>query len=101
MSDLVGELSNRSERFHALWAAHNVRFHRTEAKRPVTPSSATSNSATTRSSSQQTYTAEPGIPSADALRILASWAATTSPGPRPGVPSPEAGRIIDGQDRGS
>ena len=33
LSDLVGELSTRSEDFRARWAAHNVRAHRTGAKR--------------------------------------------------------------------
>ena len=36
----------------------------------------------------QTYTAEPGTPSADALKVLASWAATAgSVEPRTGVTS--------------
>lgn len=29
LTDLIGELSTRSERFRTLWAAHNVRHHRT------------------------------------------------------------------------
>src|SRR5215217_4240073 len=33
LTDLVGELSTRSEEFRSRWAAHNVRFHRTGAKR--------------------------------------------------------------------
>ena len=33
LTDLVGELSTRSEQFRKLWAAHNVRFHRTGTKR--------------------------------------------------------------------
>src|SRR3989441_12036072 len=33
LSDLVGELSTRSEIFRARWAAHNVRFHDTGVKR--------------------------------------------------------------------
>lgn len=83
LTDLVGELSTRSERFRTLWAAHDVRFHRTGTKRlrhpivgeielvyeafelPADPGLTLS-----------TYTAEPGSPSADALKVLASWAAT-------------------------
>jgi hypothetical protein len=42
LSDLVGELSTRSEEFRTRWAAHNVRFHRTGVKRFHHPSSATS-----------------------------------------------------------
>ena len=33
LSDLVGELSTRSDEFRARWAAHNVRFHRSGTKR--------------------------------------------------------------------
>ena len=33
LTDLIGELSTRSERFRTLWAAHNVRHHRTGIKR--------------------------------------------------------------------
>src|SRR4029077_7046521 len=32
LSDLVGELSVRSEEFRTRWAAHHVRFHRTGSK---------------------------------------------------------------------
>jgi hypothetical protein len=33
LSDLVGELSTRSEAFRSRWAAHDVRLHRTGRKR--------------------------------------------------------------------
>ena len=33
LTDLVGELSTRSEEFRVRWAAHNVRFHRTGTSR--------------------------------------------------------------------
>jgi len=42
LSDLVGELSTRSETFRTRWAAHNVRFHDTGVSASTTPSSATS-----------------------------------------------------------
>jgi len=32
LTDLVGELSTRSEEFRTWWASHNVRFHRTSTK---------------------------------------------------------------------
>ena len=32
LSDLIGELSTRSEVFRTRWANHNVRLHRTGAK---------------------------------------------------------------------
>lgn len=98
LTDLVGELSTRSERFRTLWAAHNVRYHRSGVKRlhhplvgemeltyeafelPADPGLTLS-----------TYTAEPGSPSADALRMLASWAATTDlPSPRAAAPTERA-----------
>lgn len=83
LTDLVGELSTRSERFRTLWAAHNVKYHRSGVKRinhptfgeleltyeafelPADPGLQLS-----------TYTAEPATPSEDMLKLLASWAAT-------------------------
>jgi MmyB-like transcription regulator ligand binding domain len=37
LSNLIGELSTRSERFRTWWAAHNVRFHHTGVKRSPAP----------------------------------------------------------------
>jgi len=85
LTDLVGELSTRSERFRTLWAAHDVRYHRTGVKRLHHP--VVGDLELTYESfelpadpglSLSTYTAEPGSPSADALRVLASWAATST-----------------------
>ncbi|GAA1155803.1 hypothetical protein MOX01_04790 [Microbacterium oxydans] len=83
LTDLVGELSTRSERFRTLWAAHNVRFHRTGVKRiahPVVGEIELSYEAFELPADPglhlSTYTAEPGTASADKLRMLASWAAT-------------------------
>ena len=95
LSDLVGELSTRSERFRTLWAAHNVRFHRTGVKRihhPVVGDLELTYEAFELPSdpglTMQTYTAEPGTPSADALKLLASWTAPASiSAPRSGVAS--------------
>jgi transcriptional regulator with XRE-family HTH domain len=84
LTDLVGELSTRSERFRTLWAAHNVRYHRTGVKRlrhPVVGEIELTYEAFELPADPglmlSTYTAEPGSPSADALRVLASWAATS------------------------
>ena len=33
LSDLIGELSTRSEEFRVRWARHDVRFHRSGTKR--------------------------------------------------------------------
>jgi transcriptional regulator with XRE-family HTH domain len=84
LSDLVGELSTRSDEFRSRWGAHNVKIHSTGVKLihhpivgdldlpyesfPLTPD---------LSQSILIYTAEPGSPSQDALHMLASWAATT------------------------
>jgi transcriptional regulator with XRE-family HTH domain len=83
LSDLVGELSTRSDRFRTLWAAHNVRYHRTGVKKlrhPVVGDLELTYEAFELPADPgltlSTYTAEPGSPSADALALLASWAAT-------------------------
>ena len=83
LSDLIGELSTRSETFRTRWAAHNVRFHRTGMKRlhhPEVGDLELSYEAMELSSDPGltflAYTAEPGSPSADGLRLLATWAAT-------------------------
>jgi hypothetical protein len=84
LSNLIGELSTRSETFRQLWAAHNVRFHRTGLKRfyhPVVGDLALAFEAldlTADGLRITAYTAEPGTPSHDALNLLASWAATIS-----------------------
>lgn len=83
LTDLVGELSTRSEEFRARWAAHDVRFHRTGRKtlhHPVVGELDLEFEAMTLTSDPDltfvAYSAEPGTVSADALRMLASWAAT-------------------------
>jgi len=83
LTDLVGELSTRSERFRTLWAAHDVRYHRTGVKRlhhPVVGDLELTYEAfelpADPGMTLSTYTAEPGSASADGLRMLASWAAS-------------------------
>ncbi|WP_194396219.1 helix-turn-helix transcriptional regulator [Microbacterium atlanticum] len=85
LTDLVGELSTWSERFRTLWAAHNVRYHRTGVKRlrhPVVGDLELTYEAFELPAdpglTMSTYTAEPGTPSADALRLLGSWAASAA-----------------------
>lgn len=82
MQDLVGELSTRSETFRRLWAAHDVRIHGSGTKRfqhPVVGELilAYEEFAITAEPGHvlMVYTAEPGSPSAERLRLLASWAA--------------------------
>ena len=83
LANLIGELSTRSEPFRNWWAAHNVRFHRTGVKRfhhPVVGDLTLAFEALDLAADTglriSAYTAEPGTPSADALSVLASWAAT-------------------------
>ena len=83
-TELIGELTTRSERFSALWATHNVRWHTTGTKlfhHPVVGdlSLAYEGLELTADPGQTliTFTAEPGAPSQQALTFLASWA--TSP----------------------
>ncbi|CAH0142710.1 MULTISPECIES: helix-turn-helix transcriptional regulator [unclassified Microbacterium] len=87
LTDLVGELSTRSERFRTLWAAHNVRYHRTGVKRinhPIVGELELTYEAFELPADPglqlSTYTAEPGSPSEDKLRLLASWAAPDTTG---------------------
>jgi transcriptional regulator with XRE-family HTH domain len=82
LQDLVGELSTRSETFRRLWGAHDVRTHGAGTKRfhhPVVGdlTLAYEELAITAEPGQVllVYTAEPGSPSADRLRLLASWGA--------------------------
>jgi transcriptional regulator with XRE-family HTH domain len=84
LSDLIGELSTRSNEFRGRWAAHNVRIHTSGLKRLHHPvvgdlelAFETFPLAADPSQSLLTYTAEPGSPSQHALRLLASWAVTT------------------------
>jgi transcriptional regulator with XRE-family HTH domain len=84
LSELIGELSTRSEEFRGRWAAHHVRIHTTGVKRfhhPVVGDLELAFEsfplAADPGQSLLTYTAKPGSPSQDALRLLASWAATT------------------------
>jgi transcriptional regulator with XRE-family HTH domain len=83
LSDLVGELSTRSDFFRTRWAAHNVRFHRTGVKHlyhPVVGELVLSYDALELPADSGlsiiAYSAEPASPAHDALTLLASWAAT-------------------------
>lgn len=83
LTELIGELSTRSETFRTRWAAHNVRFHRTGVKKlhhPVVGDLDLNFEAMEFPSAPGltllVYTADPGTPTADALKLLASWAAT-------------------------
>jgi len=95
LSDLIGELSTRSDTFRTRWAAHNVRFHRTGVKHLHHP--VVGDLRLTFESMELTadaglrlnaYSAEPGSPSQDALNLLASWTAT--PHDRPAARSADS-----------
>ena len=86
MAGLVGELSTRSGEFRVRWGAHDVQLHCTGLKHirhlvvgdlhlscdvmelPADPGL-----------SLVAFSAEAGTPADDALRLLASWAATHEP----------------------
>jgi transcriptional regulator with XRE-family HTH domain len=83
LSDLVGELSTRSEAFRTRWAAHNVRFHDTGVKHfhhPVVGDLSLSFNRMDLAADPGVmifaYVAEPGSRSEEALKLLGSWAAT-------------------------
>jgi transcriptional regulator with XRE-family HTH domain len=85
LQDLVGELSIRSDDFRRRWGAHNVRTHGTGVKEfhhhVVGALSLAYESLDLRAEPDVTmtiFTAEPQSPSAHALTLLASWAATPS-----------------------
>ncbi|UNR56035.1 helix-turn-helix domain-containing protein [Streptomyces sp. A10(2020)] len=92
LHDLVGELSTRSDAFRTRWGAHNVRHHGTGTKRfhhaavgALTLAYEGLEKATEPGLTLTVYTAEPGSPSDEGLRLLASWAAdreTDTPSPQ-------------------
>jgi len=84
LHDLVGELSIRSDTFRTLWGAHNVRTHGTGTKRfnhPVVGELTLAYEELVITADPglvlMIYTAEPGSPSAERLRLLGSWAASS------------------------
>ena len=83
LQDLIGELSTRSETFRRLWADHNVRTHGTGTKRfnhPIVGELTLAYEELSITAEPGLvlliYTAEPGSPAAERLRLLASWAAS-------------------------
>ncbi|AMM18897.1 XRE family transcriptional regulator [Frondihabitans sp. PAMC 28766] len=83
LTDLIGELSTRSEEFRVRWAQHDVYRHRAGSKRfhhPVVGDLTLSFEAMELTMDPGltflAYSAEPASSSATALQLLASWAAT-------------------------
>ncbi|MFJ5261229.1 helix-turn-helix domain-containing protein [Streptomyces sp. NPDC088387] len=84
LSALVGELSVKSEEFRRLWAKHDVKektFGLKKLQHPVVGrldlQFESFRSAGDGDQALITYHAEPGSPSAESLRLLASWGADT------------------------
>ncbi|MGA5298421.1 helix-turn-helix domain-containing protein [Nucisporomicrobium flavum] len=87
LHDLVGELSTRSDEFRRRWGSHNVRIHGTGVKtvhhHVVGDLELAYESMDLRAEPDVTlkiFAAEPASPSAQALALLASWAATSGTG---------------------
>lgn len=85
LTDLVGELSTRSEEFRQHWARHDVRFHISGVKRfhhaqvgDLELNYERLELVFDAGLTIFTYTADPGTRSADALALLGSLAATTA-----------------------
>ena len=80
LTDLIGELSTRSDDFRLRWAAHDVKYHRTGRKRfhhPLVGELELDYEALELAGDPgqriNVYTAPPDSPADDALRLLASW----------------------------
>jgi transcriptional regulator with XRE-family HTH domain len=83
LSDLIGELSTRSDEFRVRWAAHNVRFHRTGTKQIHHPIVGrldlvyeSMDVAADDGLTIAIFTAERDSATQQALDLLASWTAT-------------------------
>jgi transcriptional regulator with XRE-family HTH domain len=83
LTDLIGELSAQSKDFRTMWAAQNVRLHRSGTKpfhHPVVGDFELTFQAMQLPGDEGltliAYSAEPGTPGHDALNLLATWAAT-------------------------
>ena len=81
LTELIGELTTRSDRFSALWAAHDVRRHTAGTKHfhhrvvgDLTLDYETLELPGDDGLALTSYTAAPGSTSHEALRFLASWA---------------------------
>ncbi len=94
--ELVGELSTRSELFRRRWASHDVTFHRSGQKRLRHPAVGqldldfeSMELPSAPGLTLNVYTAAAGTPAADALTLLASWAATSEQLPEAASAAPD------------
>ncbi|GAB3837912.1 helix-turn-helix transcriptional regulator [Dactylosporangium cerinum] len=103
LTDLVGELSTRSEDFRTRWAAHDVRLHRTGTKQFRHPAVGdldlqfeTMLLTADAGLAMTVFSAPAGTAADDALRLLASWAVTRHTNDRGAeAPPPRHGRGND------
>lgn len=103
LSNLIGELSTRSDVFRTMWGAHDVHVFTEGTKRFHHPAVGVMELVHESLAlpgdeglSITVYSAEPGTLAADALKLLASWAASqnwTRPSLRP-TPSTDPGRHL-------
>jgi transcriptional regulator with XRE-family HTH domain len=92
---LIGELSTRSEEFRTKWRDHNVRRHATGLKRfhhPIVGDLEFLFEGTELMADAGwtllIYSAEPGTPTEERVRLLASWAATQEQANAPATTEP-------------
>ncbi|MFY7627472.1 hypothetical protein ACOT8G_07285 [Streptomyces sp. NY05-11A] len=83
LSNLIGELSTRSDAFRTMWGSHDVHVFTGGTKRfhhPVVGEMELIHETLYLPGNEglaiTVYSADPGTPAADALALLASWAAT-------------------------
>ncbi len=83
LHDLVGELSTRSEEFRRRWGTHDVRLHGAGTKQfhhtavgELTLAYESLDMVSEPGLNLTIYAAEPASPTAEALTLLSSWAAT-------------------------
>lgn len=97
LHDLVGELCTRSDDFRRRWGAHNVRIHGAGVKQfhhhvvgGLTLAYESMDLQADPGLTMTVYAAEPGSPTADALRLLASWSAAEAEEAAPKSEEPAA-----------
>jgi len=88
LTGLIGELVTRSEEFRTAWAKHNVRLHHTGRKSfrhpavgVITLDFDAMELPAQPGLTLTAYSAAPGTPDHDTLRLLAAWAATEADQP--------------------
>ena len=95
LHDLIGELSTRSDEFRRRWGRHDVRHHGSGFKsfrHPVVGEMTLAYEGMDMEAEHgltfTVYTAEPGSKSEEAMRLLASWAASERLGAQESLDSP-------------